>query len=132
MNPPLTGVVFDHTALLALGSGHRWLSGLVVAAHQVNGRHVYVPALCLAAASAIRPELGEHIGALPALEVIELGFAAALTVGRLVGQGVEWHVAHAVGAGRPDAEWPAGRPVLASSPEAYAGLGVAVIAIPPA
>lgn len=128
----MIGVVFDHTALLALGIGHRLLSGLIVAAHHTDSRRVYVPALCLTAAAAHRPELGEHIGALPAVEVVELGFAGALAAGVLVHKGVDWRIAHAVAAGRPDLEWPTGRPVLTATPELYDGLGVATIAIPPA
>lgn len=123
-------VVFDHTALMAFGAGHRLLSGLVVAAHRENGRHVFVPAICLAAASAERPALGEHFGALPAVEVVDLGYASALAVGRLVRGGLDWRAAHAAGVGRPDPEWPTGRPVLTKMPDAYANLGVTTIRLP--
>ncbi|MEV0326222.1 hypothetical protein AB0H63_07175 [Micromonospora echinospora] len=132
MNPGLpAGVVFDHSALLTLGVGHPVLSALVVQAHREAGRHVFVPAVCLAAASSIRPALGEHVGALPVLEVVELGYAGTLSVGRLIEQGVDWQRAHAVTVARPDPEWPAGRPVVTESPKAYAGLGVVTIQIPP-
>lgn len=125
------GVVLDHSALLALGAGHRMLSSLVVRAHHTVGRHVFVPAVCLVAAGATRPALGEHVGALPALEVVDLCYAAALSVGRLVAQGVDWQFAHAAVVGRPDPEWPTGRPVLTESPKAYSGLGVVTIQIAP-
>jgi hypothetical protein len=127
---PPAAVVFDHTALMAFCAGHRLLSGLVVAAHQENGRHVFVPAMCLAAASADRPALGEHVGALPAVEVVDLGYASALAVGRLVRGGLDWRAAHAAAVGRPDPEWPAGRPVVTEVPDAYAGLGVTTIRLP--
>jgi hypothetical protein len=125
----LPAVVFDHTALLALGTGHRLLSGLVAAAHRQAGRFVYVPALCLAAATATRPALGDHIGALPAMEVVELGYAAAAMVGRLIAHGVDWQAAHALEVSRPNPEWPTGRPVLTATPKAYAGRGVTTISL---
>jgi hypothetical protein len=125
----LPGVVFDHTSLLALGAGDQMLSAIVARAHLGQGRQVFVPALCLAAAASARPALGEHVGALPAMEVIELGYAAALAAGQLMRQGVDWQLAHAAVLGRPDPEWPAGRPVLTQSPKAYAGLGVVTIRV---
>ncbi|MGI5146426.1 hypothetical protein ACQEVC_08570 [Plantactinospora sp. CA-294935] len=131
MTTPLAAVVFDHTALLALGAGHRLLSGLVAAAHQEAGRHIYVPALCLAAASADRPALGEHVGALPAMEVVELGYSAATAVGRLVSGAVDWRAAHAVVVARPDAEWPTGRSVLTGNPDVYRRRGLTAIELPP-
>ncbi|MCW3840340.1 hypothetical protein ONA70_09550 [Micromonospora yasonensis] len=121
--------MFDHSALLAFGAGHRLLSALVVQAHRGSNRRLFVPALCLAAASARRPALGEHVGALPMMDVAELRYPGALAVGQLVKQGVDWQLAHAVVLGRPDPEWPEGRPVLTESPKAYAGLGVVTIDI---
>lgn len=125
MNP--TGVVFDHTALLALGAGTALLSRIVDRAHYESGRHVYVPALCLSAAVAERPALADHIGALPAMEVLDLGFASAGVVGELVAADVDWRVAQAIDAGRPSLDWPYGRPVLTAVPEQFARWGVATI-----
>ncbi|MGN9808868.1 hypothetical protein ACTMSW_05855 [Micromonospora sp. BQ11] len=122
-------MVLDHSALLALGAGNRALSALVVEAHRGAGRHVHVPALCLAAASSSRPALGDHVGALPALEVVDLTLASALVVGRLVRQGMDWQYAHAAVLGRPDAEWPQGRVVLTETPKAYAGTGVVTMRV---
>ena len=51
----MAGVVFDHTALTALGRGVRLVSSFVDAAHRTAGQYVYVPALCLAAAAGERP-----------------------------------------------------------------------------
>jgi hypothetical protein len=124
------GVVLDHTALLLLGRGHPFLSGLVAApAHRAPGRYVYVPALCLAAAVAERPAIGEHVLALPAVEVIGLGFAHALSVGLLISQHMPWQHGHALAACRPDAEWPAGRSVVTAQPQQYEGRHVAVIRV---
>jgi hypothetical protein len=120
-------VVFDHTALLALGAGNRMASHVVTEAHREPGRYVYAPALCLIAAVADRPALADHVGMLPAVEVIDLGYAAAAEVGRLIGDGMDWRAAHAVDAARPSLEWPAGRPVITDAPDAYAGFGVRTI-----
>ena len=81
MSSPLVAVVFDHTALLALGAGSRMLSGLVSQAHLRPGRYIFAPALCLAAAIAQRPGLADHIGVLPAMQVIDLDYPAADAVG---------------------------------------------------
>lgn len=130
MTSPRSAVVFDHTALLALGAGNRHLSRIVSPAHRRPGRRVYVPALCLAAATAARPALGEHVGALSVLEVVELGYADAVMVGRAVANGCDWRTAHALALGRPDLEWPGGRPVLTATPQAYADHGVTTIPVP--
>jgi hypothetical protein len=120
-------VVFDHTALLALGSGSQLASRLVVAAHGQHGRHVYAPALCLVAAVAQRPALADHIGALPAIEVVDLGYAAASSVGRLVAGGFTWQDAQAIDTARPGAEWPGGLPVVTTFPDVYRLYGIATI-----
>jgi hypothetical protein len=122
-----TAVVFDHTALLALGSGSQLASRLVVAAHGQAGRHVYAPALCLVAAVAQRPALADHIGALPSIEVVDLGYAAASSVGRLVAEGLGWQDAQAIDTARPGAEWPTGLPVVTALPDAYRHYGIATI-----
>jgi hypothetical protein len=121
------GVVFDHTALLALGSGNQLASRLVVAAHGQAGRHVYAPALCVAAAVAQRPALADHIGALPAIEVVDLAYAGARTVGALIAGGLDWQACHAVDAARPSAEWPRGLPVVTTLPDLYRPHGIASI-----
>lgn len=129
MTEASAAVVFDHTALLALGAGHQQLSGLVSQAHLRSNRYVYAPALCLAAAIAQRPGLADHIGVLPAVQVIDLDYSAAATVGSFIATGVNWRAAHAIDAGRPTADWPTGRPVLTTTPEAYTGWGVEVITV---
>lgn len=129
MSNPLRAVVLDHTALLTLGSGNRLLSGLVSHAHALPGRYVYTPALCLVAAVAQRPGLADHIGVLPAVQVVELDYAAAATVGGFVATGVDWRAAQAIDAGRPTAEWPSGRPIVTTTPETYTGWGVQIITV---
>lgn len=129
MSSAPVAVVFDHTALLALGAGSRMLSGMVSQAHARLGRHVFVPALCLAAAVAQRPGLADHIGVLPALQVVDLDYPSAAAVGGFIGAGVDWGGAQAIDAGRPTAEWPAGRPVVTARPGQYAGWGVEIITV---
>lgn len=119
----MTPFLMDHTALLALGAGHRQLSGLVVAA--AEGEAIgHVPALSLAAAESGRAGLGEHIACLPGLDVEPLDLVAALATGSLISDGADWRIVHAVHLARPSAEWPAGRVVLSLQPELYAGTGV--------
>jgi hypothetical protein len=125
----LSVYVFDHTALLALGGGHHGLSRLVAAAHADAEHHLYAPALCVAAAVAKDPGLGDHIGALPAIVVLELGYAAAASVGALIAARVDWRLAHAVYSGRPTLDWPQGRPVVTATPRRYGSLGVRTIAL---
>lgn len=127
MSSALVGVVFDHTALLALGAGSRMLSGLVSQAHARPGRYVFTPALCLSAAIAQRPGLADHIGVLPALQIIDLDYPAAAAVGGFVAAGMDWRGAQAIDAGRPTADWPAGRPVLTTTPESYSDWGIETI-----
>jgi hypothetical protein len=121
--------VLDHTALAALGAGHRYLSRVIRAVHDEPDWHVYVPALCLAAAEAGRQGLADHVGALPAIEVVELGYAAASAVGRLVASGVDWRLAQAVHTGRPTIDWPTGRPIVTAEPKSYSTWGVDAIAL---
>uniref|UniRef100_A0AAU2V4E2 VapC45 PIN like domain-containing protein n=1 Tax=Streptomyces sp. NBC_00003 TaxID=2903608 RepID=A0AAU2V4E2_9ACTN len=112
-------VVYDESALLALGAGNRLASQFVSNTEHAVTRHVYVPALCLAAADAQREGVAEHLGALEAADIVALDFAGASTVGQLVRNGLDWRIAHAVHLARPSAEWPDGCPVLTQEPELY-------------
>ena len=125
----MNSVILDHTALSALGRGNHLLARMIDAAHSEVDRRIFAPALCLTAAVAERPDLADHIGALPAIDIIELGYASASAVGKLVAAGVEWQTAHAVEAARPAVDWPAGRPVVTDSPSIYTGHRIAVISL---
>lgn len=127
MNGSSFAVIFDHTALLALGSGSTMLSGLVSTAHTEPDQYAYTPALCLAAAIALRPGLADHVGLLPSMQVVELDYAGAAAVGGFVASGVDWRAAQAITVGRPTLDWPGGRPVLTSSPDTYTGWNVQVV-----
>jgi hypothetical protein len=122
-------VVIDDTALMALGAGNQLMSRLVVAAHGESGRYVFAPAMCVAAAVAGRPQLGDHIGSLLAIQVVDLGFDAARTAGVLIADGADWRHAHAVAAARPSAEWPKGLPVVTAVPQEYARHTLEIISL---
>lgn len=114
--------VLDDSALLALGKGYPALSGFIVDA--AAGRaDVAVPALCLCAAEARRPGIAEHVGMLT-VDIEPLKLSAAMPAGRLIGEGVDWRIAHAVAAALPSATHPDGRVVLSVEPARYAGTGV--------
>ncbi|MBM7171907.1 hypothetical protein JQK87_26630 [Streptomyces sp. G44] len=117
-----TAVIYDQTALLALGSGNRLASQFISNTEHGPTRHVYVPALCLAAADGTRKGLAEHVGALPAAEIVELDFAGASAVGALLRDGVEWRLGQAVHLSRPTPDWPDGRPVVTTDPDLYADM----------
>lgn len=109
--------LLDDSALLALGRGYPSLSGLIVDA--AAGRAVLaVPALCLCAAETQRPGVAEHIGALP-VDIEALNLSAAIPVGRLISEGIDWRMAHAVAAALPSAIYPEGRVVLSVQPARY-------------
>ena len=121
--------VVDHTALAALGRGNWFMSRLVSNAHREPDVYVFAPALCLAAATAERPALADHIGSLHAVEIVDLAFPGAAAVGYLVAEGADWRIAHAIYAGRPTADWPTGRRVVTADPDAYVKWDVATVAL---
>lgn len=114
--------LLDDSALLALGKGYPALSGFIVDA-AAGKAEVAVPTLCLCAAEARRPGIAEHVGMLP-VEIEPLELSAAMPAGRLIGNGVDWPIAHAVAAALPSATHPGGRVVLSVEPARYAGSGV--------
>jgi hypothetical protein len=119
-------IILDHTAVLALCRGHRFLSGLAVVEAPDPAQRAHVPALCLVSASLELPGVAAHVGALPGLEFDPLDFAASTAVEQVVASGIDWRHAHAVHAavsGAVDGQ------VLSTAPEAYDGTGVWVVDI---
>ncbi|MDQ1048000.1 hypothetical protein [Streptomyces sp. V4I2] len=121
------GVVLDHHGLLALGRGHRVLSGFIVAAHEDPLYSVTVPALCLAEATRSRPGISVHLAQLPAVEVASVDRLVADTMGRIgatffPGQG--WTALHAA-----VVSMTTGWEVATTEPEEYHGLGVPVLPV---
>ncbi|MFI7585629.1 hypothetical protein ACIB24_00975 [Spongisporangium articulatum] len=127
--PPARPVILDDTALLALGAGHQLLSGVVARAHLDVGHVVYAPAMCVFAATSSRPALGDHIGGLVAIRIMDLGLADALGAAAAVAAGVPWERAHALTAARPSAQWPEGLTVLSHDPVPYRRFGLEVVDI---
>lgn len=119
-------IILDHTAVLALCRGHRFLSGLAVVEAGDPAQRAQVPALCLVSASLELPGIAAHLGALPGLEFLPLDFAATAAVEQAAGAGLDWRHAHAAYAAVSD---PAGGRVLSGTPEAYDGTGVWVVDI---
>jgi hypothetical protein len=127
-----TAVVFDHTALAALGTGHSFLAHLVEAAHRDTRRQVLIPVLALARAEQDRPGSTEHFGALPALSFVDLDFPTAGAVGaNAAAAGHAWEVTHAAHVARPAPHWPDGLTLFTTAPELYAGLGIKAFPIDP-
>ncbi len=121
--------VLDATALLALGAGNQSLSRMVFAAHHDPERHLFTPALCLAAATAERPALAEHLGGLSAIEILDLGFVGASAVGKLIAQGEGWQLAHAMASAEESLEWPEGLPVVTADSGPYEARGHQIIPV---
>jgi len=114
--------VLDDSSLLALGKGYPALSGFIVDA-AVGRASLAVPALCLCAAEAERPGIAEHLGMLP-VDVEPLELSVVVPAGRLIGDGVDWRIAHAVAAALPSAIHPDGRVVLSVDTARYQGTGI--------
>jgi hypothetical protein len=114
--------LLDDSSLLALGKGYPALSGFIVDA--AAGRAVLsVPALCLCAAESQRPGIAEHIGMLP-IDIEPLELSAVIPAGKLIGDGVDWRIAHAVAAAMPSAAHPDGRIVLSVDTARYQGTSI--------
>jgi hypothetical protein len=121
VTPPL---IADDTALLALGSGHRLMSGLAV-----TGGRLVVPVGCLIDAGRQRDGVADHVVALAGLSFEELGPSASRPVAVLMRGGLGLGTAHAVQAARPSVAWPDGRVVVTASAALYKGRGVRVVAL---
>lgn len=74
--------------------------------------------MCLCAAEAQRPGIAEHVGALP-VDIEPLDLSVTIPIGRLVGEGIDWRIAHAVAVALPNALYPEGRIVLSVRPDRY-------------
>ncbi|MEO3787871.1 hypothetical protein ABGB12_31475 [Actinocorallia sp. B10E7] len=121
--------ILDHTALAAIGSRH--MAQIMVEAAKEPGRPLLVPALCLAAAAAHRPGLGEFLLTLDKLQFLPLGGVEGYSLGELVRSGTDWAFAHAAFEARPKADSLEGRPICTVFPAEYRGMGVTTLKIVP-
>ena len=134
-------VIFDDSALIAAGRGNLKASWLIAQAHPESHREqrgadglqqqpiarLYAAACALVEADRSRTGTGEHIAALPNLEVVPLDLAAALSI---MGA-TEWSVAHTLYAAQPSPEIPNGALVATTRPERWRGLPVRVLDLNP-
>ncbi|MFD5469995.1 hypothetical protein [Streptomyces sp. NPDC127105] len=119
--------VLDAPTLLAMG-GNKQVSGLIHAAASSDDMRLWVPVLCLLEAERERQGVVAHAGVLmDVLGVIENDYGMALTVAELLRDGVAFGVAAAVHVAQPNPVLPDGALVATVTPEAYSGLGVAVM-----
>ncbi|WP_030666865.1 PIN domain-containing protein [Streptomyces cellulosae] len=124
------GVILDHHALLALGKGHRILSGFVVAAHEDPLYTVIAPALCLAEATRNRPGIATHLAQLAAVEVASVDRILADAMGRVAASFFPehgWPVLHAAAVSMAT-----GWEVATTEAAAYRGLGIPLLPVVPA
>ncbi|WP_461010358.1 PIN domain-containing protein [Streptomyces capparidis] len=122
-----TALVFDDTAVEALGRGNRLACWIVERAFTFPGRRVLVPALCLLAADTRQRGLAEHVGALGVLTVVDLDYPAVVAAAALLSDGMEWRHAHAVHLARPTPDYPSGIPLATTRPALYRKARVPVV-----
>ncbi|WP_070196327.1 hypothetical protein [Streptomyces oceani] len=122
-------LLFDDTAILALGAGHHLASSLLVASRLVSAPNVYLPALGVAAAEMAREGAGAHAVALEEFDILPADGLAALRLATLVTDGVAWPTAQVIVAARPSLEFPSGLTVVSTGAERYDGAGVRVYAL---
>ncbi|GAA2054932.1 hypothetical protein N0X72_21755 [Streptomyces carpaticus] len=122
------GIIFDHSALLAVGRGHRQLSGFVVVALENPLFTLSVPALCMAEAVRLRADISTHLAHLPGVEVASLDRISADTMGRLAAAlpAPGWPALHAV-----VASLTSGWEIATTEPGDYKGFGVPVLPVLP-
>jgi hypothetical protein len=119
--------VLDSPTLLAMG-GNKQVSGLIHAAASSDDVRLWLPVLCLVEAARERAGIVAHAGVLlDVFRVIDDDYAMAMTVADLLRDGVAVGVAAAVHVARPNPMLPDGALVATVAPEAYTGLGVAVM-----
>jgi hypothetical protein len=88
---------------------------------------LYAAACALVEADRSRAGTGEHVAALPNLEVVPLDLAAALSI---MGAD-EWAIAHTLYAAQPSPDIPDGAVVATTLPERWRGLPVRVLDLNP-
>lgn len=120
-------VVLDDTAMVAAGRGNILASRLIHRAHAEPGWYLYAPACALVEADRERPGTAEHLAALPAVTVLDLDLAAALSLAAET----TWAEAHTRYAAAPTPERPDGAVVATVDPTRWKGQPVRVIDLTP-
>ncbi|MGW4816877.1 hypothetical protein ACWEPB_35255 [Kitasatospora cineracea] len=120
-------IVLDDTAMVAAGRGNLLASRLIHRAHAEAGWHLYAPACALVEADRHRPGTAEHLAALPAVTLLDLGLPAALALAA----DTTWAHAHTRYAAAPTPERPDGAVIATADPDRWKGQPVRVIALTP-
>jgi hypothetical protein len=116
-------VVFDDSALVAVGEGNVALSRLIHRAHAQPGWFVYTAACALVQADRDRPGTAAHVAALPRVTLVDLDLAAVLTVL----DDHDWSLPHTRFAAAPSADRPGGAYVVTTDPGVWQGQPVRVL-----
>ncbi|GHB71817.1 hypothetical protein GCM10010331_69760 [Streptomyces xanthochromogenes] len=111
--------LFDHTAIVSLGSGNPDLSRIVLAVN-LEDDQIHVPALSLVAAFQERPGAAHHVLMLDAFAVTALDAVGIAAAEEAMAQGRDWRFAQAR-ALATDITTPRPVFVFTSAPEAYEG-----------
>jgi hypothetical protein len=116
-------VVFDDTAMVAVGRGSQLASRLVYRAHAGDDLRLYATACAVVEAERARPGTAEHVASLPAFNLIDLDLPAALAVAR----DSTWSLAHTRYAAAPTLDRPDGALVATADPDRWVGQPVLII-----
>jgi hypothetical protein len=116
-------VVFDDTAMVAVGRGSQLASRLIHRAHATDGLSLYATTCALVEAERARPGTAEHVASLPAFSLIDLDLPAALAVAR----DSTWSMAHTRHAAAPTLDRPDGALVATADPRRWVGQQVPII-----
>jgi hypothetical protein len=116
-------VIFDDTAMVAVGRGSQIASRLIHRAHESGGLGLYATMCALVEAERARPGTAEHVASLPAFNFLDLDLPAALAVAR----DATWALAHTRHAAAPTPERPDGALVATAEPERWSGQPVRII-----
>lgn len=113
--------LFDHTAIVSLGSGNPDLSRIVLAVN-LEDAQIHVPALSLVAAFQERPGAAQHVLMLEVFSVLALDAVGIAAAEDTQAEGRDWRFAQAR-AVAGDITTPQPVFVFTSAPEAYEGTG---------
>lgn len=120
------GYLLDTTALAALGGNQRVSMLIAMAPH--SHLPLYAPVTCLDVADRIRPGIARHAGQIPAVETMDLTYAAVLELRERTAD-LPLDVAHVVSLARPSPEWLTGLIVVTARPQLYAPFDLPVYPI---
>ncbi|MBQ0985059.1 hypothetical protein KBZ10_11125 [Streptomyces sp. F63] len=121
------GIIFDHHALTAAGSGNRLLSAYIVRAHSRPDYTIAAPAMCVAEAVRHRAGVSPHLAQFPGVDVHTLDRITADACGRLaqaLWPADGWPAVHAAMLATTT-----GWEIATTRPGTYKGFGVAVMPV---